>query len=78
MAGSSQHERREVPKSTCPSLMLPGASHGGVQEAQMSYLRSTSIKIHDGLPKVPRVSEDRSDGYFPYCLASCREPGPHR
>src|SRR5215212_8383862 len=36
-----------------------------------------SVEVKDGIPKVPRVSEDRSDGHV-LSRAPRREPGPHK
>src|SRR5215216_6015409 len=36
-----------------------------------------SVEVKDGIPKVLRVSEDRSHGHVPIC-APRREPGPHK
>ena len=60
-----------------PFLEASGASHGGVQEAQMPQRHPASVEIKDGIAKVPRVSEDHSDGHVLSC-APRREPGPHK
>ena len=39
-------------------LETPGPGHGRVQKAEVPQRHTTSIKVHDGLPKIPRISEE--------------------
>src|SRR5215213_1728507 len=57
-----------------PFLEASGASHGGVQEAQMPERHPASVEVKDGISKVPRISEDRSDGHVLSCAPRRLEP----